>query len=103
LVFFNACVVAEMSFALTRLGGWPKVWIDDCACGAFIGPTWSVDSEYAREFARCFYDALANEGMTLGEAMRTARRRVRELAPGDPTWVAYTIYGHPNARVQFGA
>jgi nucleoside phosphorylase len=101
-VFFNTCVVAEMSLALTGLAGWPKMWIDECQCGAFLGPRWSVESKLARAFAERFYDALVDDGLTLGEAVREARVAVRDQAPGDPTWAAYTLYGHPNARVRFG-
>jgi CHAT domain-containing protein len=102
LVFFNTCVVAEMGLALTGLAGWPKMWIDECQCGAFLGPRWSVQSDLAYAFAVRFYDALVDERLTLGEAVRAARVAVRREAPGDPTWAAYTLYGHPNARVRFG-
>jgi len=102
LVFFNACVVAEMGVALTGLAGWPKMWIDECECGAFLGPRWSVQSDLAYAFAVRFYDALVDERLTLGEAVREARLAVRKQAPADPTWAAYTLYGHPNARVRFG-
>jgi nucleoside phosphorylase len=103
LVFFNTCLVAEMSFTLTQLGGWPKMWISDCRCGAFLGPRWSVDSGRAYHFARTFYDALVDDGLPLGAAVQHARQVVRSEAPEDPTWAAYTLYGHPNARVRFGS
>jgi hypothetical protein len=103
LVFFNTCLVADLSFTLTQLGGWPKMWITDCRCGAFLGPRWSVDSDRAYRFATTFYDALVDDGLPLGAAVQHARRTVRDEAPDDPTWAAYTLYGHPNARVRFGS
>ncbi len=54
------------------------------------------------EFSKHFYDRLA-EGDTLGEAMRAARVHLRDLDPVNPTWLAYTLYGDPNASVQIGA
>jgi CHAT domain-containing protein len=101
LVFLNACRVGQQGWSLTRLGGWVAAWVDRCRCGAFVGPLWAVNDWLAFEFCRAFYDAL-RQGKTLGEATQAARRQVSELAPDDPTWLAYTVYGHPNARVIFG-
>ncbi len=98
LVFFNACGMGQQGWALTGLGGWARRWIGGCGCSAFIGPMWSVDDRLAHEFARRFYQALgANE--TLGAAVLEARLHVRTLDPSDPTWLAYSIHGHPNARL----
>jgi CHAT domain len=101
LVFLNACRVGQQNWSLTRLGGWASAWVDRCRCGAFIGPLWSVDDWLAYEFARGFYDTL-REGCTIGQAMQSTRRTVRDLATGNPTWLAYSTYAHPNARVKFG-
>jgi hypothetical protein len=37
-------------------------------------------------------------GETLGEAAGMARNTIRS-EPGDPTWLAYTVYGDPAATV----
>ena len=36
-------------------------------------------------------------GCTIGQAVRQARRHVRDAALHDPTWLAYSLYAHPNA------
>jgi hypothetical protein len=101
LVFMNACQVGQQGWSLTRLGGWAATWVDRCRCGAFIGPVWSVDDRLADEFARAFYDALC-EGSTIGQAVQSARQRARdETLRCNPTWLAYSTYAHPNARVRF--
>ena len=73
-----------------------------CGVGAVIAPLWSVEDALARDFARVFYDQLRSQpGGTVGQAVRQARRHVRDAAPDNPTWLAYTLYAHPNARVRW--
>jgi hypothetical protein len=102
LVFLNACRVGQQGWSLTRLGGWAATWVDKCRCGAFIGPLWSVDDELAYEFAKTFYDSL-RAGKTIGEATKDARKHIRNLDTNNPTWLAYSVYAHPNARLIFNA
>jgi CHAT domain len=106
LVFLNACLVAQQEFHLARLGGWPSAWIVESQCGGFIAPQWWVDSQLASTFSKAFYDAVVGDevgkpGKPLAEAVRSARRAVREQEEVDPTWLSYVVYGHPNARVHF--
>jgi len=101
LVFLNACRVGQQGWSLTRLGGWAAAWVDRCRCGAFIGPLWEVDDRLAYEFACAFYDALRGN-QTIAQAAQAARKRIRKMAPNNPTWLAYSLYAHPNARVIFG-
>jgi CHAT domain-containing protein len=98
LVFLNACRVGQQGFSLTRLAGWAAAWVQRSRCGAFIGPLWAVDDQLAFRFAQSFYDAL-KENTTIGQALATARRQVRDLDAEIPTWLAYSVYAHPNARV----
>ena len=64
--------------------------------GAFIGTLWEVRDDSARAFSEALYDGLAR-GKTLGEAMRAGRSAI---SAGDPTSLAYTLYGNPLARLQ---
>ncbi len=101
LVFLNACDGGRANFGLTGLGGWAEKLFQEANAAAFVGALWEVHDALAVEFSRHFYDRLA-EGDTLGEAMRAARTHLRGLDPVNPTWLAYTLYGDPNAAVQIG-
>lgn len=101
LVVLNACSSGRQGWTWSGLGGWADRWVRGCGCGAFIGPLWQVRDSAAFAFSRGLYDALAR-GETLGKAAQEARRAAKEAALGDPSWLAYTVYGHPNARVLFG-
>jgi CHAT domain-containing protein len=101
LVFLNACRVARQDWSLTGLGGWVEALVRRCECGAFLGPQWVVKDSLAYEFARVFYYEL-EQGRTLGEAAQAARNEVKQKDPGRPTWLAYAVYGHPNARMTLG-
>lgn len=93
--FFNVCHGGQQGWALTRLGGWANRLVS-AGAGLFIAPLWSVTDANALTFAEKFYAMLAT-GETVGEAARAGRLAAR--AAGDPTWLAYSIYAHPNARV----
>jgi hypothetical protein len=100
LVFLNACRVGAGGLALTGLGGWAKVMAQDCGVGALVAPMWDVDDVLARRFAGMFYEAVQRlPGCTVAQAVAEARRFVRQSRPHDPAWLAYSVYGHPNARV----
>ncbi len=100
LVFLNACRAAQQGWLLTGLGGWADAWVRRCQCSAFVAPHWAVRDNLARAFAETFYQALLY-GATVGSAAQQARQRVRTLRPGRPTWLAYVVYAHPNARLLF--
>ena len=101
MVFLNACRLAQQGWSLAQLGGWVDAWVHRCRSGALIGPLWSVTDAPAELFARTFYEQV-RMGRTLGTAVRMARETVRSTWPGDPTWLAYTLYAHPNARIMLG-
>ena len=92
---FNACHAARQDWALTRLGGWANRLISNGA-GLFLAPLWTVTDDLALEFSKALYTGLA-EGLTVAEAVRGARLAAKR--EGDPTWLAYSVYAHPNARV----
>jgi CHAT domain-containing protein len=105
LVFLNACQAGQGTLELSGAGGWAErflkaAWSEeypDFGAAAFIGAYWSIDDTRAHAFAVAFYDHFLS-GATIGEAVQTARLSVR--AADDPTWLAYTVYAHPLARVQ---
>lgn len=102
LVLFNACRVGQSGLALTGMGGWAKVLVQDCGVGAFLAPMWDVTDSLAAAFAAAFYQAtLAVPDATLAQTVRAARLAVRQRAPHDPTWLAYSLYAHPNARLEW--
>jgi len=100
-VFLNACRVGRLGLSLTGLGGWAKVLVGDCQVGALIAPLWEVSDDVAQAFSKAFYDASLKT--TLAEAVRHARATVRRDYPDDPTWLAYTLYAHPCARLNWAA
>lgn len=101
LVVLNTCWGAQQGWTLTRIGGWAARWVGVAGCGAFVAPLWPVRDQAALAFTRTFYGALAR-GATLGQAGLEARRHLQETRPGDPSALAYVIYGHPNARALIG-
>ncbi len=101
LIFLNTCHGARMGFSLAGLGGWASQMINQVRAGVFIGALWEVNDELAADFALAFYAEL-QAGKRLGEAFHTARMGIRESAPANSTWLAYTLYGDPNMRVGWG-
>jgi CHAT domain-containing protein len=57
-----------------------------------------VGDQAAGRFAQVFYEKLL-AGATLAEAVRIARLQVRDDFPGNPAWLAYTLFADPLARV----
>lgn len=101
LVFLNACSVGRLGLSLTGLGGWAEKMVNTARVGAFIGTLWEVNDRLAAEFASHFYARLF-AGDSLGTAFHSARLQIRGLDPANPTWLAYTLYGDPNATVGAG-
>jgi serine/threonine protein kinase len=98
LVFVNACHTARGDFSLVGIGSWAEKFVNANSSG-FLGASWAVDDTLAYRFCIVFYGALL-EGKLIGEAMREARIVIKDA--GDPTWLAYTLYADPLARVVFG-
>jgi hypothetical protein len=94
---FNFCHAGRMGWGLTGLGGWADRLIS-CGAGLFLGPLWRVADETASQMARSFYEHLLDGETTVAEAVRSARREARKA--GNPTWLAYSLYAHPNATVR---
>ncbi len=100
LIFFNASRSAAEIPGFTLMMGWAKQFMS-AGAGAFIGSLWPVRSSSARDFSDAFYAAFATEHLPLGEATLQARKAIAEEM-GDPTWLAYTVYGNPGATAICG-
>lgn len=95
LVFLNACRIGQPPSTSSESGGFAEVLLRGGA-GAFVGCLWSVGDKPAKEFVAAFYDAL-DRGHTIAHATLLGRRAAREA--GDISWLAYTVYAHPDARL----
>ena len=95
-VFVNACRSAGLTATYNRLDGWASKFLE-AGAAAFIGSLWAVCDGTAREFAGELYGRL-QAGSSLGQAV-TRARQVAASQPGDPTWLAYTVYGDPRATI----
>ena len=98
IVFLNACRSARMNLSLSGLGGLVEAFLE-IGAGALIGTHWTVEDKRARAFAKAFYEFFLVLNEPIGEAARQARLWLRKEFPGDPTWLAYTVFAHPAAAV----
>ncbi|MBK5295152.1 MAG: CHAT domain-containing protein [Acidobacteriia bacterium] len=95
IVVLNACQSARAGHKLTGIGGFADSFLHTGA-GLFIGTLWQVTDGLARTFVEEFYRQLL-AGKKVSQAVKLARKKAREA--GDPTWLAYTVYAHPAARL----
>ena len=100
VVFINACRSAGQVPSYNKLDSWAEKFLR-AGAAAFIGSLWEVSDGTAREFAQDLYRRLL-DGDSLGKATMAARHAVAD-EPGDPTWLAYAVYGDPRARVDLAA
>jgi len=80
----------------TNLDGWATSAIAR-RCGAFIAPQWCSRPSSAIMLARTFYREIAT-GQPIASAIAAARMAVKETT-GDPSWLAYAVYGDPQATL----
>jgi hypothetical protein len=99
LIFLNACYGGQAEFGFTGLGGWAERFVKANA-GAFVGAMWEVTDRLALQFAKAFYSALLRDNQSIAESFRQAREEIRQLAPYNSTWLAYTLYADPEGRVK---
>ena len=97
LIILNACQTGSQGLSnrhwrlgTTILRGW---------CKLINGTLWSINDQSALRFSQELYSKLLN-GAVLGEAVREARIACRQR--GDPSWLAYTLYGRPNHSIKLG-
>jgi CHAT domain-containing protein len=96
LVFLNGCQSGRGGVTLTRVGGWAQCFVD-AGASAFIGSHWSIGDEAACAFAKAVYAGLLDEGKPIARVVQEARAAIRPLQ--ETTWLAYTLYADPGARV----
>jgi CHAT domain-containing protein len=95
MVVLNACQTGRLGYQLASIGGFAEAFVGRGA-GAFVSSLWSVGDSPARVFIQALYDALL-AGESMASAVKTARETARSA--GDATWLAYTVYAHPEARL----
>jgi hypothetical protein len=96
LVFLNACQLGRGGMSLTDMGGWAARFLE-AGAGAFVGAYWNVYDESAFNFAKELYTRLL-DGESMGAAVHGARLAARDI--GDPSWLAYTAFAHPEAKLR---
>ena len=70
---------------------------------AVVATMWNVKHASAKDYALAFYTALLDK-KTLGEAAQAGRTAAkRHLDDGDPTYLAYCVYGDPQLRLRFSS
>ncbi len=97
IVFLNACQAGTGGQTLGGSTGLAQVLVERGA-GLLVSALWSVSDKTASTFAKTFYTRL-QAGLTVTEAVRDARQAAKASTPQDFTWLAYTVFGHPYARV----
>ncbi|MBN3759302.1 CHAT domain-containing protein [Burkholderia sp. Ac-20365] len=97
LVFLNACQIGVPNEGMTGAAGLGIAFLSACKAAILVAPMWSVRDGTASLFAHRFYDRLV-AGESLVAAVRHARKAAKEA--GDPSWLAYSVWGHPYARIK---
>ncbi|MFY9554325.1 MAG: CHAT domain-containing protein [Blastocatellia bacterium] len=95
LIVLNACQVGRAGYKLTGIGGFAQAFLKRDA-GAFVGTLWSVGDSPARTFTETFYSELLKKSR-IADATIKAREAARQA--GDATWLAYVVYGNPQATI----
>lgn len=95
IVFLNSCQAGKAGRSFSGIGGMGHAFVD-AGAGLFVGALWSVGDKTAFVFAKTFYEQLI-AGRTVTGAANAARKASKDAE--EPTWLAYTIYGHPYARL----
>ena len=95
LVFLNACRLGSASPGLVGPSGFARAVLD-AGSAAFVGAHWDVVDTKAHDFSSVLYEHLVM-GEPMGAAAKAARLATKES--GDPTWLAYTVFASPSARL----
>jgi hypothetical protein len=94
---FHACDLGRGNWdGIVGYESWAERLIG-AGAGLFLAPLWEVTDRIAPTFSAAFYDALFR-GETVAAAVYAGRRAIQR--DDDPTWLAYSLYAHPNARIR---
>jgi hypothetical protein len=107
LVFLNACQSGFTAnedepqqieeYMQGKAEGLASAFIYGGATGC-VGSLWPIYDEPAADFAVHFYNNVLR-GYMIGEALRLARRKIKEDYNNQITWAAYVLYGDPTFRL----
>jgi hypothetical protein len=99
IVFLNACQVGRPGAGISGVDGFAQAFLaprSNTGAAVVVAPLWSAGDLKARAFAQAFYRQLL-KGDTLVDAVRAARGLAK--AQSELTWLSYSVYGDPFARV----
>jgi CHAT domain len=103
--FFNACDVGEEKHTGNFVDGWAPAVLDAGASG-YIGALFPVDDKVAADFSLQFYqhlqDEMQNGTADVSATLEQTRREIYQRT-GNPTALAYVLYGDTNLRFVKGA
>jgi hypothetical protein len=102
IVIMNTCKSAVQDYGISTVEGWVNAFIK-AGASFFIGTNWNVSEDSVYSFTEYLFEELSNENsngkkITIGEAVRNAR--IKSRSEGDPSWLAYQLYGHPNGIIR---
>lgn len=107
LVFLNACESASIAneeqpqrvqaYLQEPAEGLASAFIYGGALGC-VGSLWPIYDKPAADFAIHFYNNLLS-GYMVGDAVRIARRKIKENYQDEITWAAYVLYGDPTLHL----
>lgn len=98
IVFLNACQSGRPGFGIAGIGGFARAFLESKPGAAVVvAPLWSVGDVPASTFSMTFYDRLRKND-TVVDAVKAARKKAREKDT-QLTWLSYSVYADPFARV----
>ena len=95
LVFLNCCELGKIGSGGGRLAASLARELIDMGVRCVVAAGWEVNDTAARTFIETFFEQMAEQGASFGEAIFEARRMCYEAHPGHNTWGAYQAYGDP--------
>lgn len=101
LVVLNPTLGEMSAGTFFHLKEWISHWIHQGQCGQFLAPLWLMEHPVAQSFCIAFYEAL-RRGEPLARAVGSAKIERLKNSDSMALPLAYTVYGHPNARIDFG-